>query len=112
MRTSFVIVSLMIGLLFAKPAESTNDKTYDLTVMQINARWNKKNEVKINKLKYCNVEWAYLEDQNTRLQKKFNKIPFIVIKKGNTPLLTWEGNILFEPTVTLEEIQQHINNHR
>jgi len=116
MRTTFLLLVLFVGAILAypiKPIENiSNDSLYSLTVLQINARWNKQNAVNIDKLHGCNIEWAYLEDQNTNVKKKFAKIPFIIIKKNDQPLFTWEGNIMFEPTVTVEEIQDHVNNHR
>lgn len=116
MRTTFLLLVLFVGAILASPTKSiedfSNDSAYSVTVLQINARWNKKNAVNIDKLHGCNIEWAYLEDQNSNVKKKFAKIPFIIIKKNNEPLLTWEGNIMFEPTVTVEELQDHVNNHR
>lgn len=106
------LIIIMAGLLVTPmPIEETKEDYYEITVLQINAKWNEKNAVDINKLKNCNIEWAYLEDQSSNIQEKFQKIPFIVLKKNGEPLRYWEGNILFEPTVTVEEIQTHINEH-
>jgi len=116
MRTLILLLALLIGTIFASSEQPTKDvskKTlHSVTVLQINAKWNKKNAVNITKLQNCNIEWAYLEDQNANIKKKFAKIPFIIIKKENQPIVTWEGNIMFEPTVTLEEIQSHVNDYR
>jgi len=116
MRTTFLLLVLFVGVILASPTKPienlSNDSAYSVTVLQINAKWNKQNAVNINKLHSCNIEWAYLEDQNSSVKKKFAKIPFIIIKKNDEPLLTWEGNIMFEPTVTVEELQDHVNNHR
>jgi hypothetical protein len=107
---------LFVGVILASPTKPienlSNDSAYSVTVLQINAKWNKQNAVNINKLHSCNIEWAYLEDQNSSVKKKFAKVPFIIIKKNDEPLITWEGNIMFEPTVTLKEIQDHINSYR
>ncbi len=116
MRTLILLLAIFIGTLFAsseQPMKDVSKKTlHSVTVLQINARWNKKNAVNIDKLRNCNIEWSYLEDHNSNIKKKFTKIPFIVIKKENQPIVTWEGNIMFEPTVTLEELQDHINSYR
>ena len=99
-------------LLTTKPIEDfSNDSAYSVTVLQINARWNKKNAVNIDKLHGCNIEWAYLEDQNSNVKKSSLKFLLLLLKKYE-PLLTWESNIMFEPTVTVEELQDHVNNHR
>ena len=112
MRTIFLLVTLIFAALFVSPMpiDETTER-YELTVLQINAKWNENNALDIDRLTNCNIEWAFLEDQNKDIQDKFQKIPFIVIKKGNEPIVFWEGNIMFEPTVTLREIQSHINNH-
>jgi len=116
MRTLLLLLAFLVGTLLVSPAKPiknvSKEKLHSVTVLQINAKWNKKNAVNIDKLRNCNIEWAYLEDQNSDIKKKFAKIPFIIIKKENQPLLTWEGNIMFEPTVTLEELQNHVNNYR
>jgi len=116
MRTLILLLAILIGTLFAsseQPMKDVSKKTlHSVTVLQINAKWNKKNAVNIDKLRNCNIEWAYLEDHNSDIKKNFAKIPFIIIKKENQPIVTWEGNIMFEPTVTLEELQNHINSYR
>ena len=116
MRTLLPLLALLVGTLLVSPAKPIKDVSketiHSITVLQINAKWNKKNAVNIDRLRNCNIEWAYLEDQNSNIKKKFAKIPFIIIKKENQPLVTWEGNIMFEPTVTLEEIQSHVNDYR
>lgn len=116
MRTLLPLLALLLGTLLVSPAKAIKDVSketiHSITVLQINAKWNKKNAVNIDRLRNCNIEWAYLEDQNSNIKKKFAKIPFIIIKKENQPLITWEGNIMFEPTVTLEQLQNHVNNYR
>ena len=85
---------------------------YDINVLQINASWNKKNSVPLEKLVGCNVQYAYLENQSRELQERFSKIPIIAITKKsqpNKPLGYWEGNIMLEPTVTIEELQKVID---
>ena len=116
MKTLLPLLALLVGALLVSPAKPIKDvseeKTHQITVLQIDAKWNKKNALNIGRLQNCNIEWAYLEDQNSDIKKKFAKIPFIIIKKENQPLLTWEGNIMFEPTVTLQELQDYVNNYR
>ena len=110
------LLVLLIGTLLVSPAKPIEEhkpsKTHKLTVLQINAKWNSANAVDIDRLKNCNIEWAFLEDQNQTVRQKFKKIPFIIIKEYDEPLLVREGNIMFEPTVTLEELQTHVNNYK
>ena len=87
----------------------SEDEQYEFTVLHLNAKWNKKNSLDINSLVGCNLEWALLEEQPTKVQEKFSKIPIIALKKKGEPIKIWEGNIMFEPTVTVEEIQETID---
>tara|TARA_B100000902_G_C27316397_1_gene921618 strand:+ start:2332 stop:2694 length:363 start_codon:yes stop_codon:yes gene_type:complete len=94
------------------PATPSSSEDYDINVLQINASWNKKNSIKLEKLNGCNVQYAYLESQSKQLQERFSKIPIIAVTKKsqpNKPLGYWEGNIMFESTITIEELQKVID---
>lgn len=107
----FLLLAAFLVSPTSKPTE-TKIERHTITVLQINAEWNKKNSLALHKLKGCNIESAYLEQQSTKIQDKFSKIPIIAITtidNPTTPIKMWEGNILFEPTTTVEEIQDYIN---
>jgi len=83
------------------PVTPPSVEDYDINVLQINAS-----------LSGCNVQYAYLESQSKELQQRFSKIPIIAVTKKsqpNKPLGYWEGNIMFEPTITIEELQKVID---
>ena len=48
MRTTFLLLVLFVGAILASPTKPiedfSNDSAYSLTVLQINARWNKKTQ--------------------------------------------------------------------
>jgi len=106
-----LILCLLLLLAFSSTVENANkiELDYDYTVLHLNANWNKDNSLPIQTLNGCNLEWAILEEQPKSVQEKFSKIPVIALKKGNEPVRVWEGNIMFEPTVTIEEIQEVLN---
>lgn len=110
----FLLIIAAAFLVAPTPINSTppTSKDYDINVLQINASWNKKNSINLEDLVECNVQYAYLESQSKELQQRFSKIPIIAVTKKsepNKPLGYWEGNIMFEPTITLEELQNVID---
>tara|TARA_B100000424_G_C22717920_1_gene390191 strand:+ start:242 stop:577 length:336 start_codon:yes stop_codon:yes gene_type:complete len=108
-----LIYFLLLLLPFSSNVENkTDDISYDLTVLHLNANWNKSNAVPIDKLIGCNLEWALLEEQSSAVKEKFSKIPVIALKNKGEPVRVWEGNIMFEATVTVEEIQKVLDSLR
>jgi len=53
-----------------------------------------------------------IEEQSSAVKEKFSKIPVVALKKKGEPVKVWEGNIMFEPTVTVEEIQKVLDSLR
>ncbi len=115
MKALLPLITLLLAALLVSPTykpKETKIDSHAITVVQINAEWNEKNSVPLHQLKGCNIKTAYLEQQSTKIQDKFSKIPIIAITtidNPTTPIKMWEGNILFEPTITVEEIQDYIN---
>jgi len=116
MKTLLPFFLIIAAALLVSPTpiseNSITSKEYDINVLQINASWNKKNSVSLEKLIGCNVQYANLESQSKELQQKFSKIPIIAVTKKSEPnklLGYWEGNIMFESNVTVEEIQKVID---
>ena len=56
----------------------------DVTVLQINAEWNKKNNYDLSGITGAVVKFSYLKDQPKDIQKSIVAVPVIVIldKKG------------------------------
>ncbi len=105
-----VILCLLLLFVFSSNVEKANvNDEFEYTVLHLNAKWNKSNSLPIHNLNGCNLEWALLEEQPLIVQEKFSKIPVIALKKGNEPIRVWEGNIMFEPTVTIKEIQETLD---
>lgn len=113
MRNVIILLTILLGIILvsSSPIESPTTKSdnYPITILHLNAKWNNHNDLDVERLKGCNIEWALMEEQPREVQDKFNRIPVIALKKDGKPLMLWEGNIMFEPTVTLEEIQKEID---
>lgn len=56
----------------------------DVTVLQINAEWNKRNNYDLSGITGATVKFSYLKDQPKDIQKSIIAVPVIVImdKKG------------------------------
>tara|TARA_R110000824_G_scaffold362701_1_gene550667 strand:+ start:741 stop:1061 length:321 start_codon:yes stop_codon:yes gene_type:complete len=56
----------------------------DVTILQINAEWNKKNNYDLSDITGATVKFSYLKDQPKDIQKSIVAVPVIVImdKKG------------------------------
>ena len=83
----------------------------DLTLLQINAKWNEGNNVDLSPY---NVEtkYAYLEDQNEDLKGKINAVPVVILYKGNTPVHQWNADLSFKLYLNREEVNLIINKHK
>ena len=55
----------------------------DVTVLQINAEWNKKNNYDLSDITGARVKFSYLKDQPKDIQKSIVAVPVIVIMDKN-----------------------------
>lgn len=101
---------LLVGLLFfPMQVNSFENNAEKITVMQINAKWNKHHNLDLNGLINCNVKFAWLEDQPESLKNMIQTVPIIVIYDGKKPVRQWSADLSFQLDVDLDEIQKTIN---
>ena len=55
----------------------------DVTILQINAEWNKKNNYDLSDITGATVKFSYLKDQPKDIQKSIIAVPVIVIMDKN-----------------------------
>ena len=55
----------------------------DVTVLQINAEWNKRNNYDLSGITGATVKFSYLKDQPKDIQKSIVAVPVIVIMDKN-----------------------------
>ena len=55
----------------------------DVTVLQINAEWNKRNNYDLSDITGATVKFSYLKDQPKDIQKSIVAVPVIVIMDKN-----------------------------
>lgn len=77
----------------------------NLTVVQINAKWNRVNDFKITDLPpSVKYKFAYLEDQNNEVKSQIQAVPVIILYKGSEPVKQWNANLSFKLNVKEEDI--------
>lgn len=87
-----------------------NSDNYEVKVIQINSRWNKSNSIDLSQLQRCEKLNSYLEDQPFSVQRRLPNVPVIIVYKGNESLAMFGGNIMLEPTVSLDSLQSIVDN--
>ena len=102
------LLILLVFLLFS-PTSLGDEKTSDVTVLHVNTKWNKHQNIDLNGLIGCKVKYGFLEDQSKELQTKIRTVPVIVIFKGNRAIKQWTADLTFRLDVDVNEIQQVID---
>lgn len=102
---------LLIVLLFLlfSPTVNSEGATSDITVLQINTRWNQQNDIDLRGLVGCKVKYGLLEHQKPSFKAKIKYVPVIVIYKGTRPVKQWTADLTFKLDVDLLEIQKEVN---
>ena len=104
MRTLTVLAFLLFT-----PTSLGKVQSSDITVLQINAHWNRHHDVNLNSLRGCKVQYGLLERQSEELKKQIQYVPIVVIYKGNKAIRQWSADLSFKLDVDLNEIQQVID---
>ena len=82
----------------------------DVTVVQINAKWNRSNTAEeLRELENCEYVFGWLEDQPYDIQKSIVSVPVVVVYKDKTPRMQYTGDISLRLNATFEEIQTLVN---
>ena len=82
----------------------------DVTVLQINAEWNKRNNYDLSGITNATVKFSYLKDQPKEIQKSIVAVPVIVImdKKGRVRM-QYVADISLKIKVGNLDIQNNVN---
>lgn len=88
-------------------------KAQDITVLQINAKWNVKNNYDLSDLNGVIVKFSYLKDQPKDVQKSISAVPVIVIMdKTGRVRIQYVADLSFKIKASNMEIQNFINKIR
>lgn len=105
---------LLFLLAFFIPTKSVHApiESNEITVLQINARWNKNKTINLDGLIGCKVQFGWLENQNKSLKDKIKTVPIVVVYKGSKPVRQWTADLSFSLDVDINEIQTYIDKIR
>lgn len=105
---------LLVLLALFVPIKSVHApiESNDITVLQINARWNQHKTIDLNGLIGCKVQFAWLENQNNQMKSSIKTVPIVVVYKGTKPVKQWSADLSFSLDVGVKEIQSFIDKIR
>jgi len=84
----------------------------EITVLQINARWNQNKTIDLNGLIGCKVKFAWLENQSDKMKSQIQTVPTIVVYNRNKPVKQWSADLSFSLDIDVNEIQNFIDKIR
>jgi len=82
----------------------------DVTVVQINAKWNRSNTMdSLRNLSGCEYVFGWLENQPYQIQSTISSVPVVVVYKDNVARQQYAAGITLKLNATFEEIQTLVN---
>jgi hypothetical protein len=100
MKTLLAIIAMGLSL----------SATAQITVVQINAKWNRSNTLtELNSLENCEYIFGWFEDQPHSVQSSIISVPVVVVYKDNIPKQQYAADISLKLNTTFEEIQSLVN---
>ena len=84
----------------------------DITILQVNARWNQHNDMLIKDVTGAKIQYALLSDQSIAFQKGIKSVPAILIYKDQTLVWKKEAGLSFKLTFSREELQEIVDNYK
>ena len=104
MRTLTVLAFLLFS-----PTSLGEVAKADITVLQVNSQWNKQHNIDLNNLIGCEVQFAWLEDQNDNFKKQVQTVPVVIIYHKGRPVMQWAADLSFKLDVDINEIQSVVD---
>ena len=100
MKKTLIILITMLSI-------SCYSQRYSL--LEINAKWNQKNNLKQDKIAGIRINFGWLEDQPKKMQSKIRSVPILVLFRDGKPIYQWVAGIDFKLEVTEEEFDKVFN---
>ena len=100
MKKTLIILITMLSI-------SCYSQTYSL--LEINAKWNQKNNLQQDKIAGIRINFGWLEDQPKKMQSKIRSVPILVLFRDGKPIYQWVAGIDFKLEVTEEEFEKVFN---
>jgi hypothetical protein len=100
---------IVLAFLLFTPTSLGEVNKSDITVLQVNTQWNKRHNIDLNGLIGCEVQFAWLEDQNDDFKRQVQTVPLIVVYHKNKPVRQWSADLSFKLDVDINEIQRVVD---
>lgn len=100
MKKTLIILTTMLSI-------SCYSQKYSL--LEINAKWNQKNNLQQDKIAGIRINFGWLEDQPKKMQSKIRSVPILVLFRDGKPVYQWVAGIDFKLEVTEEEFDRVFN---
>ncbi len=100
MKKTLIILITMLSI-------SCYSQKYSL--LEINAKWNQKNNLKQDKIAGIRVNFGWLEDQPKKMQSKIRSVPILVLFRDGKPIYQWVAGIDFKLEITEEDFDKVFN---
>ena len=81
-----------------------NSYSQNFTLLEINAKWNKHNNLPVNKIANIKIQFAWLEDQPASIQRNVVSVPTLILMNNGKSIAQWRAGIDLTLMVTEEEI--------
>ena len=81
-----------------------NSYSQNFTLLEINAKWNKHNNLPVNKMANIKIQFAWLEDQPASIQRNVVSVPTLILMNNGKSIAQWRAGIDLTLIVTKEEI--------
>jgi len=91
MKKCLILIFLFVSL---------KSYTQEFSLLEINAKWNSRNSLKIKRLKGISIKTAWLEEQPKSIQKRIKSVPVLVLIRDNKPVYQWVAGIDLKLNIT------------
>ena len=81
-----------------------NSYSQNFTLLEINAKWNKHNNLPVNKIANIKIQFAWLEDQPASIQRNVISVPTLILMNNGKSIAQWRAGIDLNLKVTEEEV--------
>lgn len=95
MKKIIVLITLLTCL---------NSYSQNFTLLEINAKWNKHNNLPVNKIANIKIKFAWLEDQPASIQRNVISVPTLILMNNGKSIAQWRAGIDLNLKVTEEEV--------
>jgi len=72
---------------------SLNCYSQNFTLLEINAKWNKHNNLPVSKMANIKIQFAWLEDQPESIQRSVISVPTLILMNEGKSVAQWRAGI-------------------